>query len=667
MSFYSWNQKALLFALSLSLLSTELSANQVHALLIKVNNNLQEEWSRTFGVQDASIISLSEGFGVQAIKDGEYVVTGYRGDFTEQQTYIVKTDSQGDIFTNVIKGRVFRSSGNVGIEGWVVEARGQNGANYYATTDATGNYCMLVDSDNYQVDLSLPNNYWNSNFGPVNVVVVAYDTLENVDFPVFVDTQCTDLEVDITSPYLTPGAAANNYYAVQYCNHGTLTAEDAFIDIELDADLILMDATQPFVQIDSIYRFQLGDVPFGACDSFFVDVFVATTLVQKTHCTTAQAYPNTICQPIGIWDESSIKIDVECDTDGPVDSVRFNIKNEGNGNLTEELNYIIVEDFILRSEQPQTMQLLASGENQSIAYEATGGTFRIISEQSTGHPGDSRPTAAIEGCGGFTPGMYTQFPENDYDHSISIDCQENLDFAPAQLKRGYPKGYSDEREIATDTDLSYHLKFQNIGIDTAIRVVIRDTISSLLDPATIRPGASSHDYEFEVYGDGILKFTFEDILLPGSSTNEDASHIFVKFRISQKPDNVIDGLIKNRAAATFEFNSPVLNSLTCHKIGGLEWEDFILVSTEHIPYPGVSGIQVYPNPFSETAYFEIESEVVLTDLTFSVFDMSGRQLREEAFSGLRYEFQRGDLTAGMYVYQIRSAGQLVSTGKMIVR
>ncbi|MEM8909594.1 MAG: hypothetical protein AAGD05_17230, partial [Bacteroidota bacterium] len=555
-----------------------------------------------------------------ATDEGGYILTGYRGDVNNPQTYLVKTDSEGEITTNVIKGRVFRSGPNTGIKDWIVKAEGQNnGITYYGTTDANGNYCILLNADEYSVDLSLPNEYWNSNFGPINVTVLAFDTLDNVDFPVFVDNPCTDIQIDLTAPFLIPGAAATNYYAVRYCNNGTLTAEDAFVDIDLDDELLLMSSTLDFVEIDdSIYRFQLGDIPFGTCDSFFVDVFVTTTDVQRTHCTKAQVYPNTICSSFPAWDESSVKLEALCDGD----SVRFNIENQGVGDMQNQLEYIIIEDLVLRTDQPQLFSL-PSGGAQSVAYEATGGTFRIISEQATGHPGDSRPTAAIEGCGGFTPGLYTQFPEDDYNHFVSIDCQENFDSAPSELNRGYPKGYGEERKIASDTDLSYHLKFQNLGIDTAIRVVIRDTISNLLDPSTIQPGASSHDYEFEVYGDGILKFTFEDIFLPGSSTNEDDSHIFVKFRISQKPGNEVDDLIINRAAATFNYDEPGLNEEIEHKVGGLEWDEFILVNTNYVPFPGVKGVKVFPNPFVETATFEIDSETVLPDLSFVVFDAMG--------------------------------------------
>jgi hypothetical protein len=79
---------------------------------------------------------------------------------------------------------------------------------------------------------------------------------------------------------------------------------------------------------------------------------------------------------------------------------------------------------------------------------ANGKTFRIISQQTTGYPGESYPTAAVEGCKQdtattFSTGMFTMFAQDDYDDFISTDCQESTetDYEPLNLKRGYPKGY----------------------------------------------------------------------------------------------------------------------------------------------------------------------------------------------------------------------------------
>ena len=66
------------------------------------------------------------------------------------------------------------------------------------------------------------------------------------------------------------------------------------------------------------------------------------------------------------------------------------------------------------------------------------------------------------------------------------------------------------------------------------------------------------------------------------------------------------------------------------------------------------------------ATFEIETEENLKDLSFSVYDLAGRQLYQDAFEGKIYEFYRYNLSAGMYIYKIESAGILVSSGKMTV-
>jgi hypothetical protein len=325
--------------------------------------------------------------------------------------------------------------------------------------------------------------------------------------------------------------------------------------------------------------------------------------------------------------------------------------------------------------QEQPIGPLLPNQSKLLAYPADGTTYRLIVSspyQAEGHPGNSRPTIAVEGCvdgGGtdFTTGFYTQLPEDDKDHFRSVECQENIDLAATnpQLKRGYPKGYGDSLKIVTDTDLKYHIKFQNTGIDTAIRVVIRDTISPFLDPQTVRPGASSHDYEFEVYGDGILKFTFNNIDLADSSTNFTASNGFVKYRISQKPDNPIGSAIKNNAAIYFDYDAPESTDSVCHLVAGDFWTEFITVSTGEVFLPGVA-VKVYPNPFVDYAIFEIEG-LQANQLYFNVFDLSGKLVRSEQFSSSKFEFYRKNLPSGMYVYKIETKGQLVSTGKIIVK
>ena len=392
--------------------------------------------------------------------------------------------------------------------------------------------------------------------------------------------------------------------------------------------------------------------------------------LSQSHCLALSISPDEICLPTPGWDESSIAVNGYCEND----SVYFEIENIGTQTTTQDLNYIVVEDILIGIEQ-QPLGPLEPNQPKLLAFPADGTTYRLLIPspyQAEGHPGNSRPTIAVEGCvdgGGsdYTTGYLTQLPEDDKDHFRSVDCQENLDIEATnpQLKRGYPKGYGDSLKIVTDTDLKYHIKFQNTGIDTAIRVVIRDTISPHLDPQTVRPGASSHDYEFEVYGDGILKFTFNNIDLADSSTNFAASNGFVKYRISQKSDNPIGTTIKNDAAIYFDYDAPPSTEDVCHLVAGDLWTDFIIVNTGEVFLPDVN-VKVYPNPFVDYAIFEVEG-LQINDLYFNVFDLSGKLVRSERFDAPKFEFYRKNLPTGMYVYKIEKKGVLVGTGKIMVQ
>ncbi len=72
-------------------------------------------------------------------------------------------------------------------------------------------------------------------------------------------------------------------------------------------------------------------------------------------------------------------------------------------------------------------------------------------------------------------------------------------------------------------------------------------------------------YQFEYYGDRNIKFTFDNILLPDSSADFEASQGFVSFRISQKAGVPLETNIENRAGIFFDFNAPVYTNTTVHR------------------------------------------------------------------------------------------------------
>ncbi len=111
--------------------------------------------------------------------------------------------------------------------------------------------------------------------------------------------------------------------------------------------------------------------------------------------------------------------------------------------------------------------------------------------------------------------------------------------------------------LETDTVLNYTIRFQNTGNDTAFTVVVRDTLPPQVDAATFKLGATSHPCTYTLTGSGIVTFTFADILLPDSNTNEALSHGLVDFSVRPLLPVALGQVITNTADIYFDFNPPI--------------------------------------------------------------------------------------------------------------
>lgn len=124
----------------------------------------------------------------------------------------------------------------------------------------------------------------------------------------------------------------------------------------------------------------------------------------------------------------------------------------------------------------------------------------------------------------------------------------------AQTSLGSPSTWL----IDEDEWIDYTIRFQNTGTDTAFNILITDTLPGTLDPATIRMGAGSHPFTWELRDQGTLKFYFQNILLPDSNYNEPMSHGFVGFHIRPRLPLLPGDEIVNIANIHFDFNPPVI-------------------------------------------------------------------------------------------------------------
>jgi len=650
---------------------TEVSASNINVLFAKADKNFIEKRVSNLG-QDKT----DWGADIVLGQDGGFAIAGYTTKtlIAIEDALLIKTDAQGNTRTNYITGQVFfdrdgacdLDPSDPPLKEWLVQVTGETNT-YFGTTDENGRYRILADTGKYNVTVLPATRYWESCIsGGYNVNLTNFYDTTSLTFPMTVAQACPYLEVDISTPFLT--ICSDVKYTVDYCNLGTITAANAYVEVTLDEKLSYVSSSIPFsIQKGRTYTFPLGNITATNCGGFSIETQMACNGIAEGQATLVQAhiYPDTVClEPGPNWDGSSITVSGECQAD----SIYFRVKNVGQGNMAEPRKYYVVqEDIMFR----QNNFKLTAGQELIQAVDNTGKTYRFIAEQSADHPGKSYPSVAIEGCASdgqpTSTGYVTQFPEDDQDNFIDTDVQEIIGSISAAELRGYPKGYQDSL-ITANTEITYKVFFKNAGTDTIRRVVIRDTLSPNLNLATLSLGTSSHPYKFELTGNGVLKITFDNIeLVPDGSASGTSNWGFVNFRISQKPNNTTNTLITNRAAIYFNYTAPVQTNEVRHVVDSFPRFVVLTVDTDDQPLPGVK-IKVSPNPFTESVKFEIEAEGrVFKELTFNVYDAVGRQINTQTFSGNQFMYYRDQLTPGIYFYRLESEGQLLNSGKLLIR
>ena len=561
----------------------------------------------------------------------------------------------GTVFTDTLSNCSF-DNGEPTLANWTVRATGAvTGAIKETNTNAAGQYEILLSGLDTALEVTLvaPFNFAQS-CPSVYILTGAVGQTQTQNIPVVLETGCPLMSVDLAAPFLRRCFPSN--YTVQACNLSHQTIEDVHVEVALDTFLTYASSSVPGTPLgNNTVSFEVGDLAAGECQSFTVQVLVQCAApFGYTHCSTAHIFPDTLCPVPANWSGADIEVTGYCDGD----STRLTIANVGVGDMVQPLDFVVVEDVIMF--QSGTFQL-ASGASQTIAVPANGSTWRLQAEEEVNHPWGGVEATAVEGCGGLnTPGLVTMFSMSSTDPFESTDCQENVGSFDPNDKQAFPRGYGSAHQIEATADIEYLIRFQNTGTDTAFTVVVLDTLSEYLDPASVRPGASSHPCEFGLLEGNVLRFRFDNILLPDSNKNEAASHGFIKFRVAQTPDNPNGTLIENTAAIFFDFNDPVLTNTTFHTVG----DHFILVQTDN-PVSERDALRVYPNPSTDAVHFDLKEPGGYA--VFVLTDPFGKTLRRERFSGGHYRFERQGLQAGMYFFKIEQTGGITHSGKVILR
>ena len=446
---------------------------------------------------------------------------------------------------------------------WTIKFQDDLGNMASISPDANGGYYLDLPSSDYNVVLDgAPDDWQLCNDSQIEVAVGqdCHATDWVIQLP-----HCSQPYVDVAVNRFRP--CTNSIINIKYCNLGADPAYDAKVQVKLDPQLTYLSSSIPFAsQAGITYWFNVGDIEPLECGTFSIKASLdCNAIVGKTHCVEAHIFPEQPCYVAGPeWDGSDIVIASRCENG----HVIFTITNNGAFDMAWPAAFEILDDNVqVLLDEFQ----LSAGDSAVISWPATGSMLRLETYQPIGHPTGILNATWEEGCGAdppidFSRGYVTQSSLGDEELFLATFCNESVASYDPNIKTALPKGVGEEHYIQNTTELDYQIHFQNTGTDTAYLVVLRDTLSPLLDPLTLRPGASSHEYEYALENGNVAVFTFTNANLPHEAQDEEGSHGWVKFRIVQTPENQPGSVIENSAAIYFDQNAPVITPTVSHKI-----------------------------------------------------------------------------------------------------
>jgi uncharacterized repeat protein (TIGR01451 family) len=288
--------------------------------------------------------------------------------------------------------------------------------------------------------------------------------------------------------------------------------------------------------------------------------------------------------------------------------VHVNVKNKGTVPATAIISLTLDPALMFIEATPTAFQsgsTLTWTLNDLPAFETATFIVKVKTDQSTplGQSVCLQSDAALS---------VIDAQMNDNQKNICLEVVGSYDpndkqVDPALLSPG---------DVQNAKPLDYTIRFQNTGTYPASFVVIRDTLSALLDPTTIEILSASHNYTWSLRGNGFLEFRFEGINLPDSSSDEAGSHGFIRFRIRPRSSIGVGASIPNTAHIYFDFNEAIVTNT---------------ISTMVLRTSAIENLslEIWPNPATETLRIQIPKDMQDTRLQVQVWDAQGRTYLEQ--------------------------------------
>jgi uncharacterized repeat protein (TIGR01451 family) len=246
----------------------------------------------------------------------------------------------------------------------------------------------------------------------------------------------------------------------------------------------------------------------------------------------------------------------------------------------------------------------------------------------------------------------------DFDPSNNSFCYDQTvtgSFDPND-KTVSPAGIGATGDIpASVNDLTYLIRFQNTGNGPAVNIFVMDTLSPNVLASSFEMLSASHDYNIEVLPGNVLKWKFNNIMLPDSNHNEPGSHGYIQYRIKRSSNNTPGTQIRNTAYIYFDFNEPVITNTALNTI-----ETITNIKSR---VGNDNEWNIFPNPSNGTIYISTNS-IVKEEFQVMVVNTMGQTVHEETINRNYKTLDLSKLNNGVYFIKVASGSK--STVKRIV-
>lgn len=179
----------------------------------------------------------------------------------------------------------------------------------------------------------------------------------------------------------------------------------------------------------------------------------------------------------------------------------------------------------------------------------------------------------------------------DFTNNIDTLLQTVVAAIDPNDKQTNPVGKISENQNYID----YQIRYQNTGSDTAIKVVVVDTVDNKLPLTSIVMQSLTHSYTIKVQNNAII-WTFDNIMLPHLGSDSLGSIGHIKYRAYIAPGLAKGDTITNRADIYFDFQQLLKTNTVINWVP----KDISIEERGELSHL----LNVYPNPSSNNITLE---------------------------------------------------------------